>query len=78
MAVWQPSDLWQGTAIQQALQEQGIPCHLAGASRAGLTAMHPSTVLPPQIMVRRKDAERAVAFIQEHDWPSYTPPKRKK
>jgi hypothetical protein len=71
--VWWPRDEWEATAICNALAGQGIPCHFAGQPRVGSSAFSFGGIATRQLYVRRRDLERARRFIEEHDWPTYTP-----
>jgi hypothetical protein len=70
---WWPRDEWEATAICAALEEQGIPNHFAGQSRVGSSAFNCAGIATRQIYVRRCDFDRARKFIEDHDWPTYTP-----
>jgi hypothetical protein len=71
--VWWPRDEWEATAICGALEAEGIPCDLAGRAYIGSSQFSYGGRATRQIYVRRCDLERARKFIEDHDWPTYTP-----
>jgi hypothetical protein len=71
--VWWPRDEWEATAIGNALEENGIPSHFAGQSHVGSSAFAYGGIATREIYVRHCDYDRARKFIEDHDWPTYTP-----
>ena len=51
----------QAEIIRNALENEGILCHLDGESQAGLTG-----IFDIDVMVKTEDADRARALIETH------------
>ena len=49
--------------IRTELQGEGIACEVGGENQAGFAG-----VLSIEVLVRAKDADRARAFIEEHEY----------
>lgn len=73
VAVWWPRDEWEASAICAALSEHGIPSHFAGQPRVGSSSFSFGSIPTRQIYVRRCDHDRARKFIEDREWPTYTP-----
>ncbi len=71
--IYWPADLLEGDAIGQALQSEGIACHLEGENPvAGYPDIGRANRM--RLLVQSKDAERAKRIIDEGEgqWPTYT------
>lgn len=62
VAVYTVTNPVQAEIIKNALEDEEIQCALDGEAQAGLTG-----VLEIRIMVMAKDADRALALIQDHE-----------
>ena len=72
--IYCPADLLEGDAIRQALQHEGIACHLDGENVACLVPFPNIGPIRLRLLVRAPDAERAKTIIEEGEgrWPTYT------
>jgi hypothetical protein len=48
--------------IRNELEAEGIPCEVSGENQGGLAG-----VLKVDVLVRARDADRALTFLQEHE-----------
>ncbi len=74
--LWWPRDHAEAHAIKQALESQGIPCHIDGenaASWAGASSFGNVGRWKMRLLTLRKFHDQARDYIESHDWPSYTP-----
>ena len=73
--LWWPRDHAEAYAIKQALEDQGIPCHIDGENLASLSggAFGNTGRWRMRLLTLRKFYKQAREFIEDHDWPSYMP-----
>ena len=74
--LWWPRDYCEANAIKQALENQGIPCHIDGenlASWAGAGQFGNAGRWRMRLLTLSKFYKQAREFIEDNDWPSYTP-----
>ena len=62
VTVYSAMDEPDAEVIKVVLEAEGIDCIIANAGQGGL-----SGVIPAHVQVRSEDAERAKAFIAEHE-----------
>jgi hypothetical protein len=60
--IYRLTDSAHASIIQNALEDEGIPCQLEGEHQGGLTG-----VLEVRLLVQPQDEERAAALIRDHE-----------
>lgn len=75
--LWHPRDPVEAQAIKQALEDEGIPCQIDGenatAWAGGSSIIGSTNASPIRLLTLLRFRDKARAFIEAHDWPSYTP-----
>jgi hypothetical protein len=74
--LWWPLDHAEAHAIKQALDNSGIPCHIEGenvASWSGASAFGNTGRWQMRLLTLKKFHDQARNYIEDNDWPSYTP-----
>lgn len=73
VVVYFPTDTTEASAIEQALKDAGIPCHLAGDAFSGIFGAGYSSGMVPwrvRVMVPADRAAAARKLIEDGVWPN--------
>ena len=71
--LWRPRDYAEAHAIRQALEDQGIPCHIDGANAESWSGVGNTGRWRIRLLTLRKFYKQARELIEGNDWPSYRP-----
>ena len=65
--VYSPANILQATLLTQTLEDAGVDCRIVNDTIRGVAGEIPFTKADPQILVRSRDFETAVAICREFD-----------